>query len=73
MQNVNDGGNAAAPRWGGARKGAGRKKSGVALNHTVTLRLSDKAAEALGTFAAREGISRNEAANRILEALDLQS
>jgi hypothetical protein len=55
---------------GGARVGAGRKK--VHDDYVaITLRISPVAKTKLDTYAQNNGISVQEAARRILEALDV--
>lgn len=56
---------------GGARRGAGRKKL-EGREHAITLRLSHAAKRNLEAYAEAHGISQQEAANRILEALSLK-
>lgn len=53
---------------GGARPGAGRKRI-AGRDHTITLRVSDLAKHNLQSYASAHGISQQEAANRILEAI----
>lgn len=53
---------------GGARPGAGRKKI-EGRDIAVTFRISATAKQRLTDYAARNGISMQEAVNRILEDL----
>lgn len=50
---------------GGARAGAGRKKTG--RNIAITLHISEEAKNNLASYAQANGISNNEAASRIFE------
>lgn len=61
------------PRRGGARPGAGRKKRGAeGCTERVSFLLTPRADAALRALAAAQGVSRNEAVNRLLEALPAQ-
>lgn len=54
-------------KWGGSRKGAGRKPQENARNIRASFTLSEKAAAALARLAAEQGTTRNDIINRILE------
>lgn len=58
-----------APSRGGARPGSGRKRGENSRNIRASFNLSPKAAAALQAAADRDGCSRNDLINRLLEAL----
>lgn len=54
---------------GGARAGAGRKRGENSRNIRVSFMLSPLADTALKDAAQREGVSRNDIVNRLLESM----
>ncbi|MDE6649208.1 MAG: hypothetical protein K2K45_04695 [Muribaculaceae bacterium] len=54
---------------GGARKGAGRKKTENSRNISVACSLSPKAYENLQKLVEKEGSNKNDVINKILENL----
>ena len=54
---------------GGKREGAGRKKLGAGRNCSVAFRISEKALNALNKLADKQGKSKSDIINQILEEL----